>query len=92
MHITEGSSSIRQVREAGHASHRREHTQRMEEEGVVAPRHRSGRGCRADVEPQPEPEHEQEHEDMDVQQQQMEEEEFQEELEAMEEDMENAQP
>jgi len=88
MHVTEGSSSTRRVREAGHAFHRRERTQRMEEEGVVPPRCRGARGRRANIEPQPEPEHDV----MDVQHQQMEEEEFQEELEAMEEDMENAQP
>ena len=92
MHVTETSSSTRCVREAGHASRRRERTQQMEEEGVVALRRRGGRGCRANVEPQPEPEHEQEYEDMDVHQQQMEEDEFQEELEAMEEDMEDEQP
>ena len=49
--ITEGSSFTRRVREAGHASHRRERTRQMEEEGVV-PRRRGGvKGCRADVEP-----------------------------------------
>jgi len=67
MHVTKTSSSTRRVREAGHASRRRERTQQMEEEGVVSPRHRGGRGRRANVEPQLEPEHEQEHEDMDVQ-------------------------
>jgi hypothetical protein len=92
MHLTEGSSFTRRVRDAGHASRRRERTQRMEEEGVVPSRRRGDRGRRANVEPQPEPEHEQEHDDMDVQQQQMEEEEFQEELEAMDEDMEDEQP
>jgi len=67
MHVAEGLSSTQCVRETWHASHRRERTQRMEEEGVVAPRHRGGRGRRANVKPQQEPEHEQEHEDMDVQ-------------------------
>ena len=67
MHVTEGSSSTRRVREVGHASRRRERTQQMEEEGVVPPRRWGVRGCLANVEPQPEPEHEQEHEDMDVQ-------------------------
>jgi hypothetical protein len=91
MHLTEGSSFTRRVRDAGHASRRMERTQRMEEEGVVPSRRRGDRGRRANVESQPEPEHEQEHDDMDVQQQQMEEEEFQEELEAMDEDMEDEQ-
>jgi len=90
MHVTEGLSSTRRVREARHASRRRERTQLMEEEGIVAPRRRVGRGRRANVEPQPEPKHVQE--DMNVQQQQKEEDEFQEKLEAMEEDMEDVQP
>ena len=60
----------------------------MEEEGVVALRRQCGRGGHANVEPQPELEHEA----MDVQQQQLEEEEFLQEHEAMEEDMEGAQP
>jgi len=38
MHVTGTSSSTRRVREAGHASDRRERTQWMEEEGVVASR------------------------------------------------------
>jgi len=63
----------------------------MEEEGVVPPRRRGGRGRHANVEPQPKPEHDQEHGDMNVQHQQMEEVEFQEELEAMEENMEDMQ-
>ena len=50
MHVTEGSSSTWRVREAGHASRRRERTQRMVEEGVVPPRRRGARGRRADVE------------------------------------------
>jgi len=91
--VTEGSFSTQRVRVAGHATRRREHLQRMEEEGVVPPRRRGARGRRANVEPQSEPENEQEYDDMDVQQQQqMEEEEIQEELEAMEEDMEDAEP
>jgi len=49
---------------AWHASRRREHLQRMQEDGVV-PRRQGARGRRADVEPQPE--HEQEFDDMDVQ-------------------------
>ena len=88
MHVTGTSSSTRRVREAGHASRRRERIQRMEEEGVVAMRHRGGRGRHANIEPQLEPEHEA----MDVQQQQLEEDEFFQEHEAMEEDMEGAQP
>ena len=78
MHVAEGSSSTQHVREAEHASRRRERLLRMVEDGVV-PRRRAARGRCVDVEPQPEPEHEQEYEDMDMQQQQMEEEE----LEAM---------
>ena len=51
MHVTEGSTSnTRRIREAGHASRRRERLQRMEEEGVVPPRRRGARGLRADVE------------------------------------------
>jgi len=51
MHVTETPSSTWRVREVGHASRRRECTQRMEEEGVVALRHRGGRGRRVNVEP-----------------------------------------
>ncbi len=87
MHVTKTSSSTRRVREAGHASRRWERIQRLEEEGVVATRRRGGRGRHANVEPQSKPEHEA----MDVQQQQLEEE-FLQEHEAMEEDMEGAQP
>ena len=76
MHVTGTSSSTRRVREAGHASRMRECTQRMEEEGIVAPRRRGGRGRHANVEPQPKSEHKQEHEAMDVQQQQLGEEKF----------------
>jgi len=54
LHVTETSSSTRCVREAGHVSHKRERTRRMEAEGVF-PRHRGGvKGRRADVEHQPE--------------------------------------
>jgi len=58
MHITGTSSSTRCLRKAGHASRRRERIQRMEEEGVVAPRRRGDKGRHANVEPQPELEHE----------------------------------
>ena len=92
MHVTGTSSSTRRVREAGHACRRRVRIQRMEEESVVAPRHRGGKGRHANVEPQPEPEHEQEHEAMDVLQHQLEEEEFLQEHYAMEEGMEDTQP
>ena len=51
MHVIGTSSSTRRVREAGHASRRRERTQWMEEEGVVAPRRWGGRGRHANVEP-----------------------------------------
>jgi hypothetical protein len=70
MHVTETLSTTRRIREARHASRRRELLRWMEEEGVFGPRRRGGRGRHANVEPQPEPEHD----DMDVQQQQMEEE------------------
>jgi len=83
--VTEGSSSTQCVREAGHASRKRECTQRMEEEGVVPPRHRGARGRRAYVEHQPE-QHEKEYGEMDVQQLE------EEELQAMDDDMEDAQP
>jgi hypothetical protein len=85
MHVTEGYSSTQHVRVAGHASRRRECLQRMEEDGVV-PRRRGDRARRADVEPQPE--HAQEYDEMDVQQQQQ----MEEELDAMEEDMEDGEP
>jgi len=67
MHVTEGSSSTRRVREAGHAFHRRERTQQMEEEAFVSSRRWGARGRRANAELQSKPEHEQEHDDMDVQ-------------------------
>ena len=51
MRVTKGSSSTQRVREAGHASHRRERTQRVEEEGVVPLRRRGARGHRDDVKP-----------------------------------------
>ena len=60
----------------------------MEEDGVV-PRRRGARGRCADVEHQPN-QHEQEYDEMDVQQ--MEEQELEEELQAMHDDMEDAQP
>jgi len=88
VYVTEGSSSTQCVRVAGHASRRRELTQRMEEDGVV-PRRRGVRGRRADVEHQPE-QHEQEYDEMDVQQ--MEEQKLEDELQAMDEDMEDAEP
>ena len=70
MHVTEGSTSnTRSVREAGHASRRRERTQKLQEEGVV-PRHRGGvKGRRADVEPDVEHQPEQQ-EYIDLQQEQ----------------------
>ena len=86
MHVTEGPSSTRRVREAWHASRRREHTQRMEEEGVVPPTSRGARGRRAEVEP--DVEHQQEYDEMDVHQ--LEKEELEEELQAMDDGMENA--
>jgi len=94
LHVTETSSSTRHVREAGHASHKRERTRRMVEEGVV-PRCRGGvKGCRADVKHQPE---QQEYMDLqqeqsDVELQHMEEQELEEELQAMDEEMEDAEP
>jgi len=54
LHVTETSSSTRRIREAGHASHRRERTRRIEEKGVVLRRRGGVKGCRADVEHQPE--------------------------------------
>jgi len=93
--VTEGSSSTQRVREAGHASHRRERLQQMEDEGVVPPRHRGSRGRRADVDPdfehRPE-QHEQEYMEDAVDVQLMEEQELVEELQAMYEDMEDAEP
>ena len=87
MHVTEDSTSnTRRVREAGHASRRRERLQRLEEECGVPPRRRRGR--RADVEHQPE----QENMVGDVDVQQMEEHELVEELERMDEEMEDAEP
>ena len=87
MHVTEGSTSnTRRVREAGHASRRRERLQQLEEEGGVPPRRRRGR--RADVEHQPE----QENMVDDVDVQQMEEHKLEEELHAMDEEMEDAEP
>jgi len=96
VHITEGSSSTtRRVREAGHASHRRERLQRMEEEGVVPSRRRGARGRRADVEPnvehQPE-QHEQKYMEDIVDVQLMETHELEEELQAMDEEMEDVEP
>jgi len=55
VHVIEGSTSNTQcVREAGHASRRRERLQRLEEEVGVPPRRHGGRERRADVEQQPE--------------------------------------
>jgi len=51
LHVTKASLSTRLVREAGHASRRRERPQRLQEEGVV-PRRRGGvKGRRGDVQP-----------------------------------------
>jgi len=87
VHVTEGSTSnTRRVREAGHASRRRERLQQLEEEGGVPPRRRRGR--RADVEHQPE----QENMVDDVDAQQMEEQELVEELERVDEEMQDADP
>ena len=89
MHVTEGSSSnTRRVREVGHASRRRKRLQWLEEEGVVPPRRRGARGRCDDVEHQPE----QENMVDEVDVQQMEEQELVEELEAMDEEMEDAEP
>jgi len=94
LHVTETSYSTRRVREAGHASHRRERIRRMEDEDVI-PRRRGGvKGRRADVEHQPE---QQEYMDLqqeqpDVKLQHMEEMELEEELQAMDEKMEDAEP
>jgi len=51
LHVTKTSSSTRRVREAGHASHRRENTRRMEEECVVLRRRGGVKGSCADVKP-----------------------------------------
>ena len=93
MHVTEGSTSnTRRVREAGHASRRREHLQRLEEESVVPLRCRGAKGHRANVEPDVEHQPEQENMVDDVDVQQMEEQELVEDLEAMDEEMEDAEP
>jgi len=95
VHVTEGSTSnTHHVREAGHASSRRERLQRLEEEGGVPPRRRGARGCRADVEHQPE---QQEYMDLqqeqpDVELQHMEEQELEKELQAIGEEMEDVEP
>jgi len=89
--VTEGSTSnTRCVREAEHASHRRERLRQLEEEGEVLPRRRRGR--RADV--QPDVDHQPEQENMvdGVDVQQMEEQELVEELERMDEEMQDAEP
>ena len=95
MRVTEGSSSTQRVRVVRHASRRRECTQRMEEDGVVLRRRGGARGRHVDVEPnvehQPE-QHEQEYMEDVVDMQLMEEQELEEELQAMDEDMEDAQP
>ena len=91
MFVTEGSTSnTRCVREAEHASHRRERLRQLEEEGEVLPRRRRGR--RADV--QPDVDHQPEQENMvdGVDVQQMEEQELVEELERMDEEMQDAEP
>jgi hypothetical protein len=81
LNVTEGSTSnTRRVREAGHASHRREHSRLLQEEGGVPPRRRGGTGCRADVEQQPEQQEDMEQELADVELQRMEEQELEEEL------------
>ena len=87
MLVTKGTSSTQHIREAGHASRSRERIQRMEEDGVIL-RHRGARGRRADVKHQPEQENMVD--DMDVQK--MEEQELEEELQAMDEEMEDAEP
>ena len=91
MHVTGGSTSnTRRVREAGHASHRRECLQRLKKEGGVPPRRRKGR--RADVKPDVEHQPKQENMVDDVDVQQMEEQELLEELERMDEEMEDVEP
>jgi hypothetical protein len=97
LNVTEGSTSdTRRVREAGHASHRRERSRRMQEEGGLRPRRRGGRGRHADVEPDVEHqqymEQEQEQADADVELQHMEEQELEEELQGMDQEMEDAEP
>jgi hypothetical protein len=92
VHVTEGSTSnTRRVREAGHASHRRERLRRLQEEGGVPLRRRGARGRRADVEHQPEQQEymdvEQEQHDVDLQH--MEEQKLEEELQAMDEETED---
>ena len=82
----------RRVREAGHASRRRERLQCLEEEGVVPPRRQGARGRRADVEPDVEHQMEQENMVDDVDVHQMEVQKLEEELQAMEEEMEDAEP
>ena len=91
MHVTKGSSSTQRVRVACHASRRRERTQWMEENGVVPRRRGGARGRRVDVEHQSE-QHEQEYMEDVVDVQLIEEQELEEELQAMDEDMEDAQP
>jgi predicted component of type VI protein secretion system len=99
VHVTEGSTSnTRRVRDAGHASHRRERLRRLEEEGGVPPRCRGARGRRADVEPDVEHQSEQqeymdlEQEQPDVELQYMEEQELEKELMAMDEEMGHVEP
>jgi hypothetical protein len=99
VHVTEGSTSnTRRVREAGHASHKKERLRRLQEECGVPPRHGGARGRRAVVEPDVEhqPELQQymdmEQEQPDVELQHMEEQELEEELQAMEEEMEDVEP
>jgi hypothetical protein len=71
MHVTTGSTSnTRRVREAGHASRRRERRQRLEEEGGVLSRRQGARGRRADVEPDVEHQPEQQ-QYMDMEQEQL---------------------
>jgi len=85
--VTEGSTSnTRRVREAGHASHRKERLRRLEEEGGVPPRRR--RGHCADVQPDVKHQPEQENmvDDMDVQQME------DQELERMDEEMQDVEP
>jgi len=50
LHVTETLSSTRRVREAGHASQRRERTRWMEEEGVVLRRRGGVKGRHAEGE------------------------------------------
>jgi hypothetical protein len=95
VHVTEGSTSnTRRVREAGHASHRRERLRRLKEEGGVPPRRRGARGRCADVEHQPGQQEYMnvEQEQPDVELQHIEEQELVEELQAMDEEMEDVEP